>query len=68
MYYEEKIIDGRLHFRTTPDGEWRILSTTKAVIVNLLMEFSENDRLDVFSHFCSSCGTDDPSCQCWNDE
>lgn len=26
MYYEESIIDGVLHIRSTPDGEWRKLS------------------------------------------
>lgn len=23
MYYSEKVISGILHFRTTPDGEWK---------------------------------------------
>jgi hypothetical protein len=26
MYYEEKVIDGVLCYRTTPDGEWYQLS------------------------------------------
>lgn len=26
MYHEESIIDGVLHIRSTPDGEWRKLS------------------------------------------
>jgi hypothetical protein len=23
MFYEESVIDGVLHFKTTPEGEWR---------------------------------------------
>lgn len=23
MFYEERLIEGRMCFRTTPDGEWR---------------------------------------------
>lgn len=26
MYYEEKLIDGVLHWRGTPDGEWQTMS------------------------------------------
>lgn len=26
MYYEEKLIDGVLHWRGTPDGEWQLMS------------------------------------------
>lgn len=37
-------------------------------IVTTLLELSEDERLDVFSNFCKSCGIDDPRCQCWNDE
>lgn len=29
MYYEEKLIDGVLHWRCTPDGEWRPMSPEK---------------------------------------
>ena len=29
MYYEEKIIDGRLCWRSTPDGEWRLVGEAK---------------------------------------
>lgn len=25
MYYEEKLIDGILHWRDTPDGEWQVI-------------------------------------------
>ena len=29
MYYAEKIIDGILHFRITPNGEWKEFSKEK---------------------------------------
>ena len=29
MYYEEKLIDGILHWRGTPDGEWQIVPAEK---------------------------------------
>jgi len=29
MYYEEKLIDGILHWRGTPDGEWQIIPAEK---------------------------------------
>ena len=35
MYYEEKVIDGVLHYKTTPSGKWKPLSLealTKRVI------------------------------------
>lgn len=24
MYYEESVIDGVLHYRTTPNGKWKV--------------------------------------------
>lgn len=38
------------------------------LLVDELKKLSEEDRLEVFSHFCRFCGSDDPRCQCWNDE
>lgn len=26
MYYDEQVIDGVLHYRTTPNGEWKPFS------------------------------------------
>ncbi len=37
-------------------------------LVGRLHELSEEDRMKIFTHFCTHCGSDDPSCQCWNDE
>ena len=37
-------------------------------VVDQILALSEDDRLEVFSHFCHHCGRDDPRCQCWNDD
>ena len=68
MYYEEKIINGVLHCRSTPDGEWRPATSAHAVAVNALMALTDEQRMEAFGFFCCHCGTDDPRCQCWNDE
>lgn len=39
-----------------------------AGIVDRLRDLEPELRLEVFARFCHSCGCDDPSCQCWNDE
>lgn len=36
--------------------------------VAILNDLSEDERLQVFAYFCDGCGSDDPTCQCWNDE
>lgn len=36
MYYEEKIIDGVLHTRGTPNGEW--IPCTVEQLTNMLMK------------------------------
>jgi hypothetical protein len=33
-----------------------------------LMKLDPSRRVEVFREFCHSCGSDDPGCQCWNDE
>ena len=37
-------------------------------IIEALKALSEDERLEVFSQFCHSCGDNNPSCKCWNDE
>lgn len=34
----------------------------------ILDELSDDQRLDLFRNYCSSCGCTDPHCQCNNDE
>ena len=68
MFYEEDVINGVLCCRSQPGGEWRPATTPHAAAVNALLALDEDQRLEAFSYFCRSCGTDDPRCQCWNDE
>jgi hypothetical protein len=37
-------------------------------VVALLSKLTDDERVQVFGHFCTSCGCIDPRCQCWNDE
>ena len=37
-------------------------------VIGILDSLSKYDRLDIFSRYCSNCGSSDPSCQCSNDE
>lgn len=68
MYHEEKFIGGKLNFETTPDGEYRLVTESYGIVANQLASMTEEERLKVFALFCTYCGTDDPECQCWNDE
>ncbi len=37
--------------------------------INALFDaLTDDKRMDVFSDYCCSCGSKNPSCQCWNDE
>ena len=45
----------------------------KAVIdahdpVDHLKTLTPEQRKEVFAQFCIHCGSDNPTCQCWNDE
>lgn len=37
-------------------------------VKELVAKLSDDDRMDLFGGYCKHCGTDDPRCQCWNDE
>ena len=70
MYYEEKLIDGVLHYRTTPAGVWQVgvnpAPARSAAAALALCTLSE--RMRIFSEYCMHCGIRDPRCQCSNDE
>ena len=36
--------------------------------IKILNKFTEEERLEVMNQYCKSCGSDNPKCQCWNDE
>jgi len=52
MYYEEKVIDGVLHFRTRPDGDFKPL--TDKELTNRLVS-AEKDLREI----CAMLSTDD---------
>lgn len=68
MFYEEKLINGLMRCRSTPNGEWRLAARPQAAIINSLMALTDEQRIEVFRFFCTTCGCDDPQCQCWNDD
>jgi hypothetical protein len=68
MFYEEKIINGVLCARTSPDAVWRTAKTPHTFSVNELLHLTDEERKTVFGFFCTHCGSADSKCQCWNDE
>jgi hypothetical protein len=70
MYHEERIINGKLHWRGTPTGEWIESVGAVADAANALAVLPDFSRLAVCSFFCGSCGCiqEKRRCQCWNDE
>lgn len=68
MYYEEKISDGLLWFRTSPTAEWELKEGKESTAVAHLLRLTNDQRVGVFKRFCTHCGRPDPRCQCWNDE
>lgn len=40
-----------------------------SVVIDRMREtLSDPQRLTVFHYFCTYCGSNNPYCQCWNDE
>lgn len=37
-------------------------------VVSVLKTMSDDERLAVFSEFCTACGSDNPKCHCTKDE
>jgi hypothetical protein len=68
MFYEEKIINGVLHYRTSPNGQWQPSKSNKAAAINALMLLSDEERIEVFRGFCVHCGDKNPQCVCMKDE
>lgn len=68
MFYEEKVIDGKLYGRSTPGGEWVLSTGAHAEAANALLALTNEQRLDAMAQFCKQCGAQDSGCQCWNDD
>jgi hypothetical protein len=66
MYTEHKIINGRLMFRSSPNGPWRKDSGPVADIVNNMLGMTKEDRLMAMKFFCNKCGTEE-YCRCAKD-
>lgn len=49
-------------------GPVRAVPQTHALhMVYLLNGLTADQRKEVFAHYCTHCGTDDPQCRCWDD-
>jgi hypothetical protein len=70
MYYDERIIDGVLHFRTIPNGPWQLKFGPLANAVNAMSKLTDEERMDVMRFFCRECGVTlcGGSCVCCRDE
>jgi hypothetical protein len=60
MYFEQKIIDGRLMIRTTPNGEWREPDAPVAKVIAEVMAMDPDARGNILrllaETLCSHCG------------
>lgn len=73
MYYKEKFINGKLHCKHSPDGDWTPVTNEYSIVMNSLYKMSNEERLEIFktNHFCTDCGifTDtNVICYCSNDD
>ncbi len=68
MYYEEKIINGLLHSRSSPNGKWIEVNNNYGKAVNALFVLTDDERFETLQFFCRHCGNRNPQCNCWNDQ
>ena len=47
---------------------WMPPTETLAYARIFLAALTDEQRMELFGAYCKSCGSDDPGCQCWNDE
>jgi hypothetical protein len=40
----------------------------KATALDAMKQLDDEDRLEIMGQFCKFCGSDNPNCQCWNEE
>jgi len=49
------------------DEEAPVTDNVRLFVARLKM-LTDEERKQIFSHFCTNCGSIDPRCQCWNDD
>ena len=49
-------------------GETMSENKMLAVILKLMLLLTAKERMEIMLNFCLHCGSDQPRCQCWNDE
>jgi hypothetical protein len=68
MYFEQKIIDGKLMVRTSPNGEWYVPAGPVPPIIEAFMALEADARANVLQllakEVCTDCGLalTDPDC------
>jgi hypothetical protein len=67
MYYEERWIDGKLMYRTTPMGVWLVVTDKQKIIRHLMAQLTDTQRLEIINNYCKHCGGD-PKCTCMRDD
>jgi hypothetical protein len=49
MYYEEKIVRGRLMYRYTPDGKFKTVKGDRGAAVRSLLRLTIPERIKIFT-------------------
>jgi hypothetical protein len=49
-----------------PSGQG--INMSVKIAMDILVDLNEDERMEIFNKFCKHCGSDNPNCQCWNDE
>jgi hypothetical protein len=68
MFFEQKIINGKLMIRTSPDGEWYVPAGPVPPVVEAFMALEADARANVLKLLaetvCTKCGMNltDPDC------
>jgi len=47
---------------------WKSGESDKERLVGSLRFLSPEERFNIFCNFCTDCGSENPNCNCWNDE
>lgn len=50
MYYDECVIDGKLHWRNTPKGEWQPLVGNKSIALDALLRLTKDELQNVLDY------------------